>query len=118
MDDEETNTDLTILMVNGIDLLQDFGKVIILPHGTDSVHVDVITKSEFAEYVVHGYNTLKTGENVLTITVTALDGVTTQNFIVMLFVEALTIFPTAEKEISTWERLRNWFVSIFRFRKN
>jgi len=118
MDDEETNTDLTILMVNGIDILEDFGKVIILPYGTDSVHVDIITKSEYAEYVVHGYNTLKTGENLLTIRVTASDGITTQNFIVKILVEALTIFPRQEKEkvSSTWETFRNCVSYIFRFR--
>ena len=115
MDDEETNTDLTILMVNGIDVLEDFGKVIILPHGTDSVHVDVITKSEDATYVVYGYNTLKTGENVLTITVTASDGITTQKFIVKILVEALVVFPSQEKE-EVSSSFRNWISSIFRFR--
>ena len=114
MDDEETNTELTILMVNGIDVLENFGKEIILPYGTDSVHVDVITKIEDAKYVVHGYNTLKTGENVLTITVTALDGVTTQKFIVKLLVEALLREEKEEKEVSS--SFRNWISYIFRFR--
>ena len=119
MDDEETNTELTILMVNGIDLLEDLGKVIILPHGTDSVHVDVITKSEYAEYVVHGYNTLVTGENLLTIRVTALDGITTHKFIVKLLVEALVEQEKEEKEVSSrWETLRKCFASIFPFRSN
>lgn len=117
MDDEETNTELTILMVNGIDVLENFDKEIILPYGTDSVHVDVITKSEYAEYVVHGYNTLKTGENLLTITVTASDGITTQKFVVKLLVEALLREEKEEEEVSsTWETLQNCVSYIFRFR--
>jgi hypothetical protein len=117
MDDEETNTELTILMVDGIDLLEDLGKVITLPYGTDSVHVDVITKSEHAEYVVHGYNTLVTGENLLTIRVTASDGINTHKFIVKLLVESLVEEEKEKEEVSsTWETFRNCVSSIFPFR--
>lgn len=77
-----TDTSLSVFTVNNVDVID--GEVVDLPSGTESVDVVVETVDADAEYVVSGTTELVTGENELKVTVTAADGVTTQEVIVTL----------------------------------
>ena len=57
-----------------------------LPNGTTSVDVSVVTNDSAATYEIEGGSDLQTGENTLTVTVTAADGETTGSYTVTLFV--------------------------------
>ena len=64
----------------------DSGDYVELELGTTSVEVVVVTTDEGATYEIEGGADLQPGENTLTVTVTAADGETTQEYVVTLFV--------------------------------
>ncbi|MCX6495945.1 MAG: cadherin-like beta sandwich domain-containing protein [Rhodoluna sp.] len=79
-----TDTSLSSLEVNG-EAVED-GSVIEVPAFTEEVTVDVVTTDEFASFVVDGNEGLVVGENTITITVTAPDEETTQDYYVTVMV--------------------------------
>ncbi|MFM8927770.1 MAG: beta strand repeat-containing protein, partial [Rhodoluna sp.] len=72
------------ITVDGVDVSD--GDVIELEAGTSDVAVEVVTSDEDASYLVTGDVGLVTGENILTVTVTAADGETTQDYTITLIV--------------------------------
>jgi hypothetical protein len=62
------------------------GDVVEVPAFTEEVSVDVFTTDEFASFVVDGNEGLVVGENTVTITVTAADDQTTQDYFVTVIV--------------------------------
>jgi hypothetical protein len=79
-----TDTSVASLEVNG-EAVED-ESVIEVPAFTEDVTVDVITTDEFASFVVDGNEGLVVGENLITITVTAADESTTQDYFVTVIV--------------------------------
>jgi hypothetical protein len=79
-----TDTSLSSLEVNGESVVD--GDVIEVPAFTEDVLVDVITTDEFASFVVDGNEGLVVGENTITVTVTAADESTTQDYFVTVIV--------------------------------
>ncbi len=77
-----TDTSLSTFTVNGVDVID--GEVVELPTGTESVEVEVIASDADADFVVTGATDLATGQNELKVTVTAADGVTIEEIIVIL----------------------------------
>jgi hypothetical protein len=79
-----TDTSVSSLEVNGEAV--DDGDVIEVVAFTEDVTVDVVTTDEFASFVVDGNEGLVVGENTVTITVTAADESTTQDYFVTVIV--------------------------------
>lgn len=79
-----TDTSLSSLSVNGEEVVD--GDVIEVAAFTEDVTVDVLTTDEFASFVVDGNEGLVVGENTITITVTAADEMTTQDYFVTVIV--------------------------------
>ncbi|NBS62519.1 MAG: hypothetical protein EBT26_10885, partial [Microbacteriaceae bacterium] len=79
-----SDTTLSEFTVNGNPV--DSGDYVELELGTTSVEVVVVTTDEGATYEIEGGADLQPGENTLTVTVTAADGETTQEYVVTLFV--------------------------------
>ena len=79
-----TDTSISSLEVNGESVVD--GDVIEVPAFTEDVLVDVITTDEFASFVVDGNEGLVVGENTITVTVTAADESTTQDYFVTVIV--------------------------------
>ena len=79
-----TDTSLSSLSVNGEEVAD--GDVIEVAAFTEDVTVDVLTTDEFASFVVDGNEGLVVGENTITITVTAADEMTTQDYFVTVIV--------------------------------
>lgn len=79
-----TDTSVASLEVNGEAVVD--GDVIEVPPFTEDVTVDVITTDELASFVVDGNEGLVVGENTVTITVTAADESTTQDYFVTVIV--------------------------------
>ena len=79
-----SDTSLTSFQVNGTDI--QGGDTVRLAGGTDAVDVGVQTTDANATYAVVGDSGLVAGENTLTVTVTAADGETTQDYTVTLLV--------------------------------
>lgn len=83
-----TDTTVTTLDINGVAVAD--GDVIEVDPYTEEVNVDVVTTDELASFVVDGNEGLVVGENTVTITVTAADEVTTQDYVVTVIVLAST----------------------------
>jgi hypothetical protein len=83
-----TDTSVSTLEINGIPV--DDGDVIEVDPYTEEVNVDVVTTDELASFVVDGNEGLAVGENTVTITVTAADEATTQDYVVTVIVLAST----------------------------
>ena len=79
-----TDTSVSSLEING-EAVED-GSVIEVPAFTEDVTVDVITTDEFASFVIDGNEGLVVGENIVTVTVTAADEETTQDYLVTVIV--------------------------------
>ena len=82
------STELTTFQVNGADVVD--GDTVTLDYGTTSVDVLVETADLDATYEIIGDTDLQTGDNTLTVTVTAADGTTTQDYNVTLTVAVST----------------------------
>ena len=78
------NTNITSFQVNGEDVV-DGGTFNLDPY-TESAEVTVETEDPEATYVVEGADALVTGENLVTVTVTAADKETTEQYTVTLIV--------------------------------
>jgi hypothetical protein len=78
------NTNITSFQVNGEDVV-DSGTFNLDPY-TESAEVTVETEDPDATYVVEGAEALIAGENLVTVTVTAADQVTTEQYTVTLIV--------------------------------
>ncbi|MEI7420113.1 MAG: cadherin-like beta sandwich domain-containing protein, partial [Actinomycetes bacterium] len=78
------NAGIASLTVNGTAVAD--GDTISVDAGTTSVDVSVETEDPFASYEVTGSNGLVVGDNELTVTVTAVDGQTTAEYKVTVFV--------------------------------
>ncbi|NDC47983.1 MAG: hypothetical protein EBZ61_02690 [Micrococcales bacterium] len=85
-----TDTSLESLSVAGVNVVA--GGSLEVPFGTRAVTVAVVTTDPFASYEVNGNTDLQTGENTVTVTVTAADGETTEDVEVTVVVK--------EKELS------------------
>ena len=79
-----TDTSVSSLAVNGEEVVD--GDVVEVPAFTESVTVDVLTTDEFASFVVDGNEGLVVGENTITVTVTAADEMTTQDYLITVIV--------------------------------
>jgi len=79
-----SNTDLRTLNVNGHDV--SAGDVLDLAYGTNSVDVKAVAYEAGATVQVLGSSDLTTGDNTLTVTVTAADGITSQDYTLTLSV--------------------------------
>ncbi|MEI7419997.1 MAG: cadherin-like beta sandwich domain-containing protein, partial [Actinomycetes bacterium] len=79
-----SDTSLVTFQVNGEDV-EDDGSIE-LEAGTTEVGVTIETTDPDATYEISGENELVVGENTLNVTVTAADGVTTQEYFVTLVV--------------------------------
>ncbi|NBR25581.1 MAG: hypothetical protein EBU08_17745, partial [Micrococcales bacterium] len=79
-----TDTSLATLQVNGVDLID--GESLDLAPYTTEVDVNVVTTNPDATFEIDGGSELVPGENALTVTVTAADGVTAQIFTITLVV--------------------------------
>jgi hypothetical protein len=79
-----TDTSLSSLEVNG-ESVGD-GDVIEVPAFTEDVTVDATTTDELASFIVDGNEGLVVGENTVTITVTAADELTTQDYLITVIV--------------------------------
>jgi len=79
-----TDTSVSSLEVNGESVVD--GDVIQVPAFTEDVTVDVITTDEFASFVIDGNEGLVVGENTITVTVTAADESTTQDYLITVIV--------------------------------
>ncbi|NBW74140.1 MAG: hypothetical protein EBR26_07070, partial [Microbacteriaceae bacterium] len=84
--DVAANNDVSVssITVNGVEVSD--GDALELDNGTTDVEVDVVTSDVDADVVVVGDVGLVTGENTLTITVTAADGETTADYTITLIV--------------------------------
>ncbi|MEI7419252.1 MAG: hypothetical protein WCK24_00145, partial [Actinomycetes bacterium] len=80
------DTSLATFQVNGDDVAD--GDVVELAAGTEAVDLAIETTDPDATYEVVGDSDLVTGENDLAVSVTAADGVTTQDYLVTLDVLA------------------------------
>ncbi|MFM8927311.1 MAG: hypothetical protein ACKOFA_03820, partial [Rhodoluna sp.] len=78
------DTSLAEFTVNGSPV--DGGDYVELELGTSSVDVVVVPADENATFAIEGGSDLQPGENTLTVTVTAEDGETAQEYVVTLFV--------------------------------
>ena len=78
------NTALRTLQVNGVDAYP--GSTVTLPRGTRVVSVRAVPLEPEAQALVTGANQLSSGENTLTVRVTAPNGITVTNYTVTLFV--------------------------------
>ena len=76
------NVELSVFQVNGNDV-QDGDTVVLAAYTTD-VEVSVETVDADATFEVDGDSDLQSGENALTVTVTAADGETTATYTVVL----------------------------------
>jgi hypothetical protein len=83
-----TDTSVTTLDINGV-AVADGDRIEVDPY-TEEVNVDVVTTDELASFVVDGNEGLVVGENTVTITVTAADEETTQDYVVTVIVLAST----------------------------
>ncbi len=79
-----TDTSLFSLEVNGETVVD--GDVVEVPAFTEEVAVDVFTTDELASFIVDGNEGLVVGENTVTITVTAADELTTQDYLITVIV--------------------------------
>ena len=77
-----TSTELVSFSVNGTDV--SYGDELELENGTTDVEVVVETEDADASYTVEGDGGLVTGDNYLVVTVTAADGTTTSEYVVIL----------------------------------
>ncbi len=73
-----SNDTSAVVTVNGEELAD--GDNYLVPWGTSSVNVSVVTGDSNATYFIDGDLDLATGDNALTVLVTAADGVTTQTY--------------------------------------
>ena len=73
-----SNDTSAVVTVNGEELAD--GDNYLVPWGTSSVNVSVVTGDSNATYFVDGELDLETGDNELSVLVTAADGVTTQTY--------------------------------------
>ena len=80
------DTSLATFQVNGLDVVD--GDIFVLEAGTDAIDLAIETTDPDATYEVVGDEGLVTGENDLVVSVTAADGVTTQDHLVTLVVLA------------------------------
>jgi len=80
------NTDITLgsVTIGGEDAL---GGSVSLPAGTRAAVVDVVTTDPYATFIVDGGSELFAGENTVTVTVTAADGETAQDYEFIVMVE-------------------------------
>ena len=97
------DTSLSVFQVNGNDVAD--GDVVDLEPGTTEVEVSVETTDENATFEVTGDIGLVAGENTLTVTVTAEDGETTQDYFVTLMVPANNNVEVSEILINDQEVL-------------
>ncbi len=79
-----TDTSVSSLAVNGEEVVD--GDVVEVPAFTESVSVDVLTTDELASFVIDGNEGLVVGENTITVTVTAADESTTQDYLITVIV--------------------------------
>ena len=77
-----TDTSLSSFQVNGTEVVD--GDVVELDYGTDFVDVSVETSDPNATYEIVGDTDLVSGDNTLTVTVTAADSSTTEDYVVEL----------------------------------
>ena len=77
------------------------GGSITVPAGTRAVPVTVVTTDPYATYQVEGNVGLNPGENTVTVTVTAADGTTTEDFEIQVTVTEVTLSSDAGLESLT-----------------
>jgi hypothetical protein len=80
------NVELSTFQVNGVDVAD--GDSVNLPGGARSVNVTVVTVDVNATFAIDGDSNLVVGENTLTVTVLAADGVTSASYTVTLVVQS------------------------------
>ena len=83
-----SDTSLSVFTVNGADVSD--GSQVNLPRGTTSVVVNAVTTDPAATLDIVGGSNLVTGDNPLTVTVTASDAIATQTYSVNLKVSAVS----------------------------
>jgi len=79
-----TDTSVESITINGEDV--DDGSVIEVPAFTEAVDVEVVTAHENSTFIVDGSEGLVVGENTVTVTVTAADELTTQDYLITVIV--------------------------------
>ena len=84
LSDDTTVSSITVAGQDGL------GGSVDVALGTQAVVVSVVTNDPFATYVVDGNTDLQPGENTVTITVTAANGETTQDFTVTVNIPVLS----------------------------
>ena len=103
-----TDTSLESVTVAGQDAS---GGSVSVPAGTRAVAVSAVTTDPFATYSVDGNTDLQPGENTVTVTVTAADGETTQDYTVVVNVPDLSsdnstsVFQINGKDVSDGESI-------------
>ena len=88
-------TDVTLesFTIGGQDAVD--GGTVTLPAGTRAAVVSAVTTDPLASVAVDGGAELEAGENTVTVTVTAADGETTQDYVVTVFVESVVLSSDA-----------------------
>jgi hypothetical protein len=81
---QNTDTSLESLTVGGQDAT---GGSVTLPAGSRAAFVSVLTTDPFATFAVDGGTDLVAGDNAITVTVTAADGETTEEYVITATVE-------------------------------
>lgn len=79
-----TDASLNVFAINGTDVVD--GETVELPYGTTSVEIVAEATDPDAEVVIEGGTDLVSGENTLTVTVTAADGETSEVYTLTLMV--------------------------------
>ena len=83
-----SDTGVDTLTVGGLDAS---GGSVELPAGTRAAVVSVVTTDPYASYSVDGGSDLQAGDNTVTVTVTAADGTTTQDYEITVTVKQVTL---------------------------
>ena len=83
-----TDTGFDTLTVGGQDAS---GGSVELPAGSRAAAVVVVTSDPYASYTVDGNAELQSGENTVTVTVTAADGTTTQDYVITVTVLSVVL---------------------------
>jgi hypothetical protein len=94
------NTDATVesLTVGGQDAT---GGTVTLPAGSRAAVVSVVTTDPYATFAVDGGTDLVAGENTITVTVTAADGETTAEYVIIATVEEVVLSDDTSLESLT-----------------
>ncbi|NDC18997.1 MAG: hypothetical protein EBZ87_01845, partial [Microbacteriaceae bacterium] len=86
---ENNDTSLESFTIGGQDAVD--GGTVTLPAGTRAAVVSAVTTDPLASVAVEGGTGLEAGENTVTVTVTAADGETTEDYVVTVFVESVVL---------------------------